>query len=78
MRYAGVWIEAVLFHDLPCYVPTQLSVAGAFMHVSPWGYVLLSLAWLGGSTVPGLLVFRWRTGAPAVHVVARDSEPLIA
>jgi ABC-2 type transport system permease protein len=57
----------------PAFAPMQVAVAGGFTTVAPWLYVLISLAWLAGFALLGLLIFWWKTRAWSVH-----SEPLSA
>jgi hypothetical protein len=52
---------------LPSFTPTQIAVAGGFTQVTPWSYILLSLAWLGAFAVLGLAIFWWKTRAWRVH-----------
>ncbi len=47
----------------PAFAPTQLAVAGGFTHVLPWVNILISLAWLAGFTLLGLLIFYVKTKA---------------
>lgn len=55
----------------PMFAPTQLAVAGGFTHVLPWVYILISLAWLVGFTLLGLLIFYVKTKAWNVHSVRK-------
>jgi ABC-2 type transport system permease protein len=45
------------------FAPMQIAVAGGFTAVTPWLYVLISLAWLAGFALLGLLIFWWKTRA---------------
>ncbi len=47
----------------PAFAPMQIDVAGGFTAVTPWLYVLISLAWLAGFALLGLLIFWWKTRA---------------
>ena len=47
----------------PAFAPTQLAVAGGFTHVLPWVNILISLVWLAGFTLLGLLIFYVKTKA---------------
>ena len=51
----------------PAFAPTQLAVAGGFTHVFPLVYILISLAWLVGFTLLGLLIFYVKTRAWGVR-----------
>jgi hypothetical protein len=62
---------------LPSFAPTQIAVAGGFTQVTPWGYVLLSLAWLGVFALLGLAIFWWKTRAWKVHT-AISSPALVS
>ena len=53
----------------PSFAPTQLYVAGGFTHVFPLVYVLISLAWIVGFTLLGLLIFYVKTRAWNVHAL---------
>ncbi|HJT57519.1 MAG TPA: hypothetical protein VJ761_13545 [Ktedonobacteraceae bacterium] len=53
----------------PAFAPTQIDVAGGFTSLIPWNYVLISLAWLAGFTLLGLMVFIWKTRARSVHTI---------
>lgn len=57
----------------PAFASMQVDVAGGFTAVTPWLYVLISLAWLAGFALFGLLIFWWKTRAWSVH-----TEPLSA
>lgn len=54
----------------PSFAPTQIDVAGGFTHLMPWEYVLISLAWLAGFTLLGLIVFIWKTRVWSVHIIS--------
>lgn len=51
----------------PAFAPTQLAVAGGFTHVLPWVNILISLAWIAGFTLLGLLIFYVKTRAWGVR-----------
>ena len=55
----------------PALAPMQVDVAGGFTAVTPRLYVLISLAWLAGFALLGLLIFWWKTRTWSIH-----SEPL--
>jgi ABC-2 type transport system permease protein len=58
----------------PAFAPMQLDVAGGFTAVTPWLYVLISLAWLAGLALLGLVIFWWKTRAWSVHTMPLSGE----
>lgn len=50
----------------PSFGSMQFSVDGGFTGSLPWGYTLISLAWVVGLTTATLVIFSWKTRNPGV------------
>ena len=50
----------------PSFGSMQFSVDGGFTGSLPWGYTLISLAWVVGLTAATLIIFSWKTRSPGV------------